>query len=35
MLLASTAAFSSHRRKFEGYVPVKVREASMREARRA
>lgn len=33
MLLASTAAFSSHRRKFEGYIPVKVSDTSVRPAR--
>ncbi len=33
MLLASTAAFSSSRRKFEGYVPVKVSETQVRSGR--
>ena len=33
MLLASTAAFSSNRRKFEGYVPVKVSETQVHSAR--
>lgn len=34
ILLASTAAFSKRRRKFEGYVPVKVSEANLKAVRR-
>ena len=33
MLLASTAAFSASRRKFEGYVPVRVSETRVQSAR--
>ncbi|MEZ6002157.1 O-antigen ligase family protein [Hyphomonas sp.] len=33
ILLASTAAFSANRRKFEGYVPVKISETSVHQAR--
>ena len=35
MMLASTAAFSSTRRKFEGYVPVQVSETRVRPVRKS
>jgi len=33
MILASTAALSSNRRKFEGYVPVRVSETKVQTSR--
>jgi len=35
MMLASTAAFGASRRKFEGYLPVRVTETKVRKARKA